>query len=93
VLLPEYRGRGIGHVFFDEREAQARALGLSYAAFCAVVREPDHPSRPASARDLAPFWRARGYQPVRDALAYFSWKDLNQMAETQKPLQLWLRPL
>lgn len=27
VLLPEYRGRGLGHAFFDEREAHGRALG------------------------------------------------------------------
>src|SRR5690348_8604099 len=26
VLLPQYRGRGIGHAFFDAREAHARAL-------------------------------------------------------------------
>src|SRR5690606_1616516 len=61
VLLPEHRGQGIGHRFFDEREAHARTLGLRFAAFCAVVREPKHPLRPASARELAPFWRARGY--------------------------------
>lgn len=29
VLLAEYRGRGLGHHFFDEREAHARALGRS----------------------------------------------------------------
>ena len=38
VLLPEYRGRGIGHRFFDLRESHARALGAQYCAFCGVVR-------------------------------------------------------
>ncbi|MFO1166322.1 MAG: GNAT family N-acetyltransferase, partial [Paracoccus sp. (in: a-proteobacteria)] len=33
VLLPEYRGHGLGHAFFDGREAQARALGRRYSAF------------------------------------------------------------
>jgi len=28
VLLPGYRGGGIGHAFFDAREARARELGL-----------------------------------------------------------------
>jgi hypothetical protein len=27
VLLPQFRGMGIGHHFFDEREAAARAAG------------------------------------------------------------------
>ena len=39
VLLPEYRGRGIGHAFFDAREAHARALGgFDLTAFAAVDR-------------------------------------------------------
>ena len=46
VLLPAYRGRGIGHAFFDEREAAGRRLGFGKAAFCAVVRPLDHPLRP-----------------------------------------------
>ena len=47
VLLPDYRGQGIGHAFFDHREAAARAHGASHASFCAVVRAADHPDRPA----------------------------------------------
>jgi GNAT superfamily N-acetyltransferase len=43
VLLPEYRGHGIGHAFFDAREAAARRAGASAACFAAVVRAPDHP--------------------------------------------------
>ncbi|MFY8123764.1 MAG: GNAT family N-acetyltransferase, partial [Silanimonas sp.] len=36
VLLPEYRGRGLGHAFFDAREAHAAALGrFDWTAFCA----------------------------------------------------------
>ena len=29
VLLPDYRGQGVGHKFFDLREAHARRLGFS----------------------------------------------------------------
>ena len=38
VLLPQYRGQGIGVKFFEGREAQAKRLGLPYATFCAVER-------------------------------------------------------
>ncbi|MEL7216567.1 MAG: GNAT family N-acetyltransferase, partial [Pseudomonadota bacterium] len=46
VLLPDYRGQGIGHRFFDMREAHARALCFGHSAFCAVSRPADHPLRP-----------------------------------------------
>ena len=91
VLLPDYRGRGIGHAFFDGREAQARALGYPLCAFCAVVRPEDHPRRPADYRPLDGFWRKRGYEPRPDLETTFSWSDLDDEHETAKPMRFWLR--
>ena len=93
VLLPAYRGLGIGHRFFDERESHARALGRTHVAFCAVQRPADHPARPAGYRPLDAFWRARGYAPVPGAIARFAWRDLGDSVETEKPLQFWMRAL
>lgn len=93
VLLPEYRGQGAGHRFFDFREGQARALGLRYAAFCSVKRPDDHPGRPADYRSLDAFWRKRGYAPVPGVVAKFTWRDIGEDAETAKPLQVWMRAL
>lgn len=93
VLLPAYRGRGVGHVFFDLREAHAKDLGFSKSCFCAVVRPDDHPARPPDYRPLDPFWRARGYAPLPGVIAQFQWKDLEASAETPKPLQFWIRDL
>lgn len=93
VLLPGYRGQGVGHAFFDHREAHARAFGSLYCCFCAVLRPHDHPARPAAYRPLDPFWRARGYRPLPGITATLSWKDLGDPAETPKPLQLWMRRL
>jgi GNAT superfamily N-acetyltransferase len=93
VLLPQYRGQGVGHAFFDLREAHARALGKTQAAFCAVIRPRDHPARPADYRPLDAFWRNRGYAPLPGAVARFRWKDLGDAGETEKPLQFWTRTL
>ncbi|WP_170446999.1 GNAT family N-acetyltransferase [Ruegeria arenilitoris] len=93
VLLPAYRGQGVGHAFFDLRESHARALGFAKCAFCGVQRPDDHPMRPAGYRTLDPFWRARGYAPLPGVIARFSWKDLGEDSETLKPLQFWIRDL
>ncbi|MEN8741208.1 MAG: GNAT family N-acetyltransferase [Phaeobacter gallaeciensis] len=93
VLLPEYRGQGAGHGFFDAREAHARKHGFTKSAFCGVQRPEDHPLRPADYAPLDPFWRKRGYAPLPGVMAEFSWKDVDQRDETRKPLQFWIRVL
>lgn len=93
VLLPEYRGKGIGHRFFDLREEHARALGRTHVAFCSVMRPADHPLRPATYRSNDAFWKGRGYAPLEGAVAEFSWKDVGEDGETVKPLQFWMRAI
>ena len=93
VLLPAYRGQGIGHQFFDAREAKARELGRRYAAFCGVIRPDTHPSRPANYRPLDPFWRKRGYERLEGVVARFKWTDHGHDEQTEKPLQFWIKRL
>lgn len=93
VLLPEYRGQGAGHRFFDLREAHARKLGFTHAAFCGIVRPDDHPARPAGHVPLDGFWRRRGYEKLDGAIAHFSWKEHGEERESPKPLQFWIRDL
>ncbi len=93
VLLPEYRGHGIGHRFFDLREDHARAHGFTHLAFCSVIRPMDHPLRPKDPRSNDAFWRKRGYAPLPGVVAEFKWRDLNETAESTKPLQFWMRAL
>jgi len=93
VLLRPYRGIGLGHRFIDLREAHARSLGRTHVAFCSVIRPEDHPARPAVYRANDAFWRGRGYQPLPGVVARFSWKDLGDREETEKPLQFWMRSL
>ena len=93
VLLPAYRGRGIGHAFFDAREGHARRLGRRVSAFCAVVRPDDHHARPAGYAPLDPFWRKRGYAPLPGVVAHFDWRDLGDDHQTAKPMQFWSKAL
>jgi len=93
VLLPRYRGRGIGVKFFEGREAQAKKLGLRYATFCAVERPADHPRRPADYQPLDAFWGKRGYTHHPELRTTFTWRDLDETHESPKPLSFWIRDL
>ena len=94
VLDRDYRGRGLGHRFFDAREARARELGgFRFTAFCAVQRAADDPRRPPDYRPLDEFWRARGYRSRPDLVTTFDWKEVGQDAQRPHPMMFWIRGL
>ena len=93
VLLSTYRGRGIGHAFFDQREAHARALGrFGWTAFCAVDREDGDPRRPSAHRGNDAFWRKRGNARQPGMTMQLGWNEVG-VGEVAHALTFWLRPL
>ncbi|MAS06724.1 MAG: GNAT family N-acetyltransferase [Ahrensia sp.] len=93
VLLPDYRGRGVGVRFFEEREAEARRQGFSKCIFSAVIRPADHPARPAGYVPLDAFWRKRGYERIEGLRTAYAWRDIGEEQETDKPMEYWMRDL
>ncbi len=94
ILLPAYRGLGIGHRFFDEREAHARQFGqYTLTSFCAVERPINHPLRPANYQPHDGFWTKRGYRRNDALRSYFSWPDLGETESSPKPMVYWTRTL
>jgi GNAT superfamily N-acetyltransferase len=93
ILLPRFRGLGYGKEFFRFREAHARSLGLTWAAFCSVNRSLDHPLRPATYRPLDEFWAAQGYTRHPELQATFVWKEIGEDHESPKSLTFWLKEL
>ncbi|MGA0559429.1 GNAT family N-acetyltransferase [Larkinella sp. VNQ87] len=94
ILLPEFRGHGFGHRFFDEREAHARRFGTyKTACFCSVEREEDHPAKPLDYRPNDAFWTRRGYAKMPSMRSTMSWPDQGETVSTPKPMVYWLRAL
>lgn len=94
VLLPAFRGRGLGVRFFAEREAWARHMGRFKAcAFSAVERPHDHPLRPAGYVPLDAFWNRRGYVHHPELRTSFVWQDVDEAQPTPKPMSFWLKEI
>lgn len=92
VLLPEYRGMGLSHYFFDQREQHAKNLGTyQMCCFCAVNRTEDHPMRPAHYRPLDSFWEKRGFVKNSSLVFDMSWPDVGEEISTVKQLTFWTK--
>ncbi len=94
VLQKNYRGFGIGHRFFDEREAHARRLGgFRLIAFAAVDRSDDDRRRPAGHRNNDAFWIKRGYVRQPGMSMRLAWKQMGEERESEQSLTFWMREL
>lgn len=91
ILLPAYRGRGLGKEFFKRREAHAQKLGSTITTFCAVDRAADHPRRPKEYAPLDAFWAAQGYTKQPELQCTFVWKEIDETSESPKTLTFWTK--
>lgn len=92
ILLPEFRGLGIGNLFFDEREAFAGSFEvIRTLCFCSVDRGENHPMKPENYRSNEAFWLKRGYRPEPSLQATFSWPDTGETASSDKPMIFWIK--
>ncbi|WP_420427579.1 GNAT family N-acetyltransferase [Algiphilus sp.] len=91
VVLPAYRGLGLGRRFFALREGHASTLGRSRCTFCAVQRPESHPARPPDYVPNDGFWQRLGYVRRDDMVCHFPWVDIGDSQESSKALVFWER--
>lgn len=94
VLLKEYRGRGVYPTFFEERENHAKRLGrFELLTFCSVQRPENHPYRPIDYVPLDRIWSRFGYTKRPELRTTYTWKDIDSIEETEKPMVFWTKSL
>lgn len=94
VLLPEYRGQGVGKAFMEGRFEAARLHGgMTHCCFCAVIRDSNDPRKPDGYRPLNPFWEKMGFKPLPGVTATFDWQVVGETEETPHQLGFWIKEL
>lgn len=94
ILLPKYRGHGVGRDFMMRRETHARSLpGVKYCTFCAVERSVDHPLRPVDYQPLDAFWGRVGFFRQPQLATTFTWKETGEEQESAKKMVFWIKAL
>ncbi|SRR5581483_6392476 len=94
ALLKRYRGRGIGHHFFDAREAHvSHYKKFKHICFCVPEHHALDPNRPKDFIPLDDFWRKRGYVHHPEIKCHISWKKINETHPTDQPMSFWIRDL
>ena len=93
LLLKNYRSRGIGHHFFDAREAHVQH-NKKYKHICFYT--PDYPDNDPKPKDYIPlldFWRKRGYIHHPEMKCHLPWKEEGDACPSLKQMSFWIKDL
>ncbi|NDD58312.1 MAG: GNAT family N-acetyltransferase [Chlamydiae bacterium] len=93
LLLRPYRGRGVGHHFYEIREEYARKLGYEQVCFYMKDTNESEPLRPPEFYPLDEFWRKRGFVHHREIKLMLPWKDLFESSDSLKECSYWIKKL
>ena len=94
VLLQEYRNQNIGYTMYEQLEKAVKAAKLyEKIALCEVVRADNDLRKPLDYKSLSSFWNRQGYVKQTNLVAYFSWKEIGDTAETKHPMVFWIKNL
>jgi GNAT superfamily N-acetyltransferase len=92
ALLKNYRGRGIGHHFFDAREAHVQQLKkYKHICFCVPECSENDPDRPKDYIPLNDFWRKRGYVHHPEMKCFILCKHCGEAQPKEKPMSFWIK--
>ncbi len=92
ILLSQYRGLGVGKVFFEEREKFARSLGfINLMSFCAVQRDLKDSRVPKDYRPLDSFWESQGFKKEIGLQTEYEWPDVGESSSSKKTMQFWVK--
>ena len=93
LLHKGFRGRGLGHHFYDIREDFARRCGYTYTCLFARDCEDITALQPKDYYPLEDFWRKKGYVHHRELQIKPLWPCSGDKEEKEHPCSFWIKRL
>ena len=93
LVLPEYRGRGLGVRFSSSANPMPTSWPSSTSARSVRSSDRGHPRRPADYKPLHGFWRNRGFLHDPSLRTRYAWRDLDEQESSEKILSFWTKEL
>ena len=91
VLRADSRGQGLGSRLLSTALSLINLKRFRIISLCTVDRGLNHPRRPGNYCPPDYLWEKYGFVKSNNLLAYLAWKDIGHEAETQKPMNIWLK--
>lgn len=94
MLLPEYRGLGIGKIFLQEREKIAKQHPqINHITFFCVERDHNDPRKPHDYRSPYLLWHKEGFKKRDDIHHTFEWKIVEEEKPIPNKIVFWIKNL
>lgn len=91
MVRADCRGKGIGTKLLATALLAIDAEKYKTICLAAVDRGKDHPLRPGQYTPPDSLWRKFGFEKYENLVVPFTWKDIGDKAETEKPMVVWIK--
>ena len=93
MIRNDNRGQGLGSLLLRNLLDLIDKKRFKAVCLYTVDRGDNHPLKPESYQSPDSLWRKFGFEKHPSHVVYFSWQDLGNVVETEKPMNEWIKNL
>ena len=91
MIRKDNRSKGIGTLLLKNMLDLIDKNQFKTVCLYTVYRGNNHPLKPDFYQSPDSLWRKFGFEKHSSYIVYFSWRDLGNVVETEKPMNVWIK--
>ena len=91
MIRKDNRSKGIGTLLLKNMLDLIDKNQFKTVCLYTVDRGNNHPLKPDFYQSPDSLWRKFGFEKHSSHIVYFSWRDLGNVVETEKPMNVWIK--